>query len=107
MVYWDPVQDNETHVTHYEVQYWEDRELQPLLMTYSENATINTSADSTYHITVSATSVIGRGAWSNIVTVTVDAREFENAHYNILSCSVTAIRIFQLLLGNSIWVQDR
>ena len=99
MVSWDPVQDNGTHVTHYEVQYWEDEERQPLLMAYSENATIYISVDSTYHITVSAVSVIGRGAWSNIVTVTVDVCEFRNVHLSNLSNSVTAIRSFLTVVG--------
>ena len=52
------------HILYYEVQYWEDRRLQPTAKAYGEQITLNGTVGRTYRVRVRAVSTVGRGPWS-------------------------------------------
>ena len=55
---------SEARILYYEVQYWEDRRLQPTVRAYHEHITLNGTVGRTYIVRVSAVSTVGRGPWS-------------------------------------------
>ena len=55
---------SEAHILYYEVQYWEDRRLQPTAKAYGEQITLNGTVGRTYSVRVRAVSTVGRGPWS-------------------------------------------
>ena len=55
---------SEASILYYEVQYWEDRRLQPTAMAYGEQITLNGTVGKTYIVIVRAVSTVGKGQWS-------------------------------------------
>ena len=59
-----PRPSSEASILYYEVQYWEDRRLQPTAKAYGEQITLNGTVERTYIVRVRAVSTVGRGPWS-------------------------------------------
>ena len=55
---------SEAHIMYYEIQYWEDRRLQPTAKAYGEQITLNGTVGRTYRVRVRAVSTVGGGPWS-------------------------------------------
>ena len=55
---------SEASILYYEVQYWENRRLQPTVKAYGEQITLNGTVGRIYIVRVRAVSTVGGGPWS-------------------------------------------